>query len=86
MDILVKPVPILQLINILFGLFILSWAWPLPITQLVKLFEKVLYRVFTVSFAIILCFSLYGNGDAVLYYIISIILYLWAYVQRERIC
>jgi hypothetical protein len=81
----VKPIPILQIINLVFGLIALAWEWPLnlcgfPRTALHRSMEAriVLYPLFAVAAVI-----LYQATNPALYYMIGVGMYFWAYSEGE---
>lgn len=81
----VKPIPILQIINLVFGIIGLLWEWPLslwgfPGSGLHKSMEAriVLYPLFALA-----AVMLYQATNPALYYMIGIGMYFWAYSEGE---
>lgn len=83
----VKPVPVLQTLNLLAGLFALAWEYPLPILMPNTAFHRsiaarlALYPVVTLLAAL-----LYQGTNAAIYYLVGIALYFWAYSEGEMVC
>lgn len=79
----VKPVPILQVINLLFGLAILAWEWPLrPLTG-TALQRSIEARLVVIPLAALVALLLYQATNAGLYYLIGMAVYFWAYGEGE---
>ncbi|KAL1954070.1 hypothetical protein VTO42DRAFT_1758 [Malbranchea cinnamomea] len=82
----VQPIPVLQILNVVFGLIGLAWEWPLkPIAG------SLVHRSMTLRFLIypisaLVAVLLYQGTNPALYYIIGMIVYLWGYSEGETIC
>lgn len=81
----VKPVPALQIINLVFGITSLLWEWPLsfwgfPDSKVHKSFEAriMLYPLFALA-----AILMYQSTNPALYYMIGVVIYLWAYTEGE---
>ena len=81
----VKPVPILQTINLIFGILSLLWEWPIkywgfPNSSLRKSMEAriVLYPMFAVA-----AVMMYQATNPALYYMIGVGIYFWAFSEGE---
>ena len=77
-DILVKPFPALQLFNLFLAIAIFSWEWPLFILSS-RAPLRVEYQLVILVVASVSSAMMYGAGDAAIYYIISISIYMRAY-------
>jgi len=82
----VKPIPILQIINLLFGILALAWEWPVK-----KFASTALHRSFEARLALIPLLALaavlmYQSTNAALYYLVGEAVYLWAFSEGETIC
>ncbi|MCJ1245857.1 hypothetical protein MMC30_003061 [Trapelia coarctata] len=82
----VKPVPILQLINLLFGLFIFAWEWPLGIVTRLTLHRSIEARLIVYPLSALLALLLYQGTNAGLYYFIGMGVYFWAFSEGETVC
>ncbi|KAA8910748.1 hypothetical protein FN846DRAFT_757550, partial [Sphaerosporella brunnea] len=83
----VKPFPILQIFNILFGLIGLAWEYPLPIIIPNSSFHRSIgARLAIYPLSVFLAALLYQGTNAAIYYLVGIALYFWAYSQGETVC
>ena len=83
LDHAVKPVPILQILNLIFGLLILGFEVPLEVFARTKLHEMIEVRLILLPSAALLAAILYQGTNPAAYYIIAIALYFWAYTEGE---
>src|SRR5215469_7364345 len=81
----VKPVPALQIINLIFGITGLLWEWPLqfwgfPDSKVHRSFEAriMLYPLFALA-----AMLMYQSTNPGIYYMIGGVIYLWAYTEGE---
>ena len=81
----VKPVPTLQILNLLFGIAGLLWEWPFqfwgfPESRIHKSFEGriMLYPLFALAAVL-----MYQSTNPALYYMIGVGIYFWAYTDGE---
>jgi hypothetical protein len=85
LDVAVKPFPALQIMNLVLGIVIFAWEWPLQ--PLVKLLPG-LHRSFEARLVIYPVAALagalqYQATNAAIYYIIGVIVYFVAYSEGE---
>ena len=78
-----KPVPILQVLNLLFGLFSLAWEWPLKFLATTSLHRSIEARLVVYPIAALSAVLLYQATNPALYYLIGIGVYFWAYSEGE---
>ncbi|KAE9373860.1 PRO41 protein [Stipitochalara longipes BDJ] len=83
LDRAVKPIPLLQTLNLFFGLLLLAWEWPIVPFINTSLYQSITARLFILIPATLVALLLYQATNAAIYYIISIGLYSWAYYKRE---
>ena len=78
MDILMAPVPFLQVFNLFLAILILLWEWPIQqsITQ-----QSLLYRLVVLPLVSVTSCLMYQGGDIAIYYLISFTMYWWAYIE-----
>lgn len=82
----VKPFPILQIVNLIFGLAALALEWPLkPIagTMIHRSIEArlVVYPLFALAAAL-----LYQATNPAVYYLVGMVAYFWGYSEGESVC
>lgn len=79
----VKPYPILQSINLVIGLFMLAWEWPLGFIADTTLHRSMEARLAFMPFAAIAAVLLYQGTNAALYYLVAMAVEFWAYAEGE---
>ena len=79
----VKPVPILQIINLLFGIVVLAWEWPLGIVTHSVLHRSIEARLVVYPMSALVALLLYQGTNAGLYYLIGMGVYFWAFSEGE---
>jgi len=84
-NVLVAPVPVVQIINLLAGIFILALEWPLVLLK-----DTGLQRAFAVRFALYPIFAVvaliqYQCTNASFYLLIGTAVYFQAWSERELI-
>lgn len=84
---LVKPIPYLQIVDVVLALFILAFEWPLkilvkwPVMQ--KVHASIELRLLLYPAAALLIALLYQGSDPGLYFLIATGLWFWAYIDGE---
>jgi hypothetical protein len=79
----VKPYPILQIINLLFGILIFCWEWPLGLFTRSALHRSIEMRLLVYPLSALVALLLYQGTNAGLYYIIGMSVYFWAFAEGE---
>jgi len=79
----VKPLPILQIINLLFGLFMLAWEWPLGLLAGTAIHRSIEARLVVLPLAGLAAALLYQATNPAIYYVIGMGVYFWAYSEGE---
>lgn len=82
-DLAVKPVPILQIINLVIGFLTLAYEWPLNYVAGTSIHRSLEVRLMWLPLASLTSILLYQATNASLYYFIGIIVYFWAYSEGE---
>ncbi|KAF2139896.1 uncharacterized protein K452DRAFT_289279 [Aplosporella prunicola CBS 121167] len=82
----VKPVPILQILNLVLGLIGLAYEWPLKFIAGSGLHRSIEARLIIYPLSALLAVLLYQGTNAALYYIIGMVVYFWAYSEGEVVC
>lgn len=83
---LVKPVPILQILNLLFGLSTLALEAPLPWVAGTAIHASIELRLLFYPACALLCALMYQATDPAGFYVIGMILYFWAFSEGEAVC
>ncbi|KAK2629040.1 hypothetical protein QTJ16_002143 [Diplocarpon rosae] len=82
-DVAVKPIPILQSINVFLGLVMLAWEWPLGLLAGSTMHRSIEARLVVLPLAALACALLYQGTNPAIYYIIGMVVYFWAYSEGE---
>ncbi|KAE8444578.1 hypothetical protein EG329_014409 [Mollisiaceae sp. DMI_Dod_QoI] len=83
LDPAVKPLPILQSINLLFGLIMLAWEWPLGLIAGSAMHRSIEARLVVLPLVALAGALLYQGTNAAIYYTIGMVVYFWAYSEGE---
>jgi len=79
----VKPIPILQIINLLFGITIFAWEWPLGLIAGSAMHRSIEFRLVVFPVAALAAALLYQATNPAIYYVIGMVVYFWAYSEGE---
>jgi hypothetical protein len=82
----VKPIPILQTLNLVFGLILLAWEWPLGFLAGSGLHRSLEARLAFLPLTALSAALLYQGTNAAIYQVIGLGVYFWAYSEGEMIC
>jgi hypothetical protein len=83
LDPAVKLTPVLQSINLIFGLILFIWEWPLSFIAGSWLYCSIEARL---AFLLLTAFTaalIYQGTDAAIYQLIDLGVYFWAYIEGE---
>ncbi|GAB1310407.1 hypothetical protein MFIFM68171_00617 [Madurella fahalii] len=86
LDPAVKPIPVLQIINVLFGLILLAWEWPLHFLAGSSLHRSLEARLAFLPLTALAAALMYQGTNAAIYQVIGLAVYFWAYSEGEMIC
>jgi len=86
LDVAVKPVPTLQIINLLFGILCFAWEWPLGFISGTAIHRSIEARIVVFPFSALAALLLYQGTNPGLYYLIGIGVYFWAFGEGEVVC
>ncbi len=78
-----KPVPVLQVVNIVLGVIGLAWEWPLPLLAGTGLHRSIEARLIVYPLSALCALLIYQGTNSGLYYIIGMGAYFWAYSEGE---
>jgi len=81
----VKPVPYLQIINLLFGLIITCWEYPLYFIAGTSAHRSIEMRLVVLPLAALSAALLYQATNPAIYYVVGMIVYFWGYSEGEVI-
>ena len=82
----VKPIPILQTLNLIFGLILLAWEWPLGFLAGSSIHRSLEARLAFLPLSALAGALIYQGTNAALYQVIGLGVYFWAYSEGEMIC
>ena len=83
LDAAVKPIPILQIVNLLFGLFLLAWEWPLGALAGSAIHRSLEARLAFLPLSALAAALTYQGTNAAIYLVIGMAVYFWAYSEGE---
>jgi hypothetical protein len=79
----VRPIPVLQTINLIFGLILLAWEGPLGFLAGSAIHRSIEARLAFLPLSALAAVLLYQGTNAAIYEIIGMIVYFWAYSEGE---
>ena len=82
----VKPVPALQTINLIMGIMMLAWDWPLPLIAGTSIHRSLEARLAVLPLVALASVLLYQATNAGIYYMVAMVVYFWAYSEGELVC
>ncbi|KAM0437507.1 hypothetical protein ACHAPT_001871 [Fusarium lateritium] len=82
----VRPVPVLQILNLLFGLIMIGLEWPLGFVAGSALHRSLEFRLAIIPLTALVAALIYQGTNAAIYYLIGMVVYFWAYSEGEIIC
>ncbi|KAI8960902.1 PRO41 protein [Daldinia sp. FL1419] len=86
LDPAVKPVPALQIINLVLGIVIFAWEWPLNLIAGSSIHRSMEARLATYPLAALAAILIYQGTNAAIYYLVAMVVYFWAYSEGEIVC
>lgn len=79
----VRPVPALQIINLLLGIAMLALEWPLNFVAGSALHRSLEFRLAILPLTALSAALIYQGTNAAIYYLIGMIVYFWGYSEGE---
>ena len=79
----VKPIPVLQGLNLVFGILGLAWEWPLKYLAGTAFHRSIEARLAVYPISVLAALLLYQGTNAGLYYLIGMGVYFWAFSEGE---
>jgi hypothetical protein len=81
----VKPVPYLQVINLITSVLILGWEWPLNLIAGSSLHRSIITRLIIYPVVVVPAALMYQSTNAALYYLVGTAIYFWGCWENEVI-
>jgi hypothetical protein len=82
-DSAVRPVPVLQGVNLLLSLAVAALEWPLGCVAGLPIHRSILSRLVGLPIIALPAVLMYQSFEAALYYMIGLAFYGWAYYENE---
>jgi hypothetical protein len=79
----VKPLPILQVINLVMGIVLVGLEWPLGFLAGSGVHRSLEFRLAILPLTALASALIYQGTNAALYYLIGMAVYFWAYSEGE---
>ncbi|KAF1824635.1 uncharacterized protein K489DRAFT_316602 [Dissoconium aciculare CBS 342.82] len=86
LDGFVKPIPYLQILNLLCGIITLVYEWPLGFVAGTAVQQSLEARLFWLPLTSLLAVLMYQSTNPAIYYLVGLGVYFWAYCDGEVIC
>lgn len=83
LDAAVKPIPILQIINLVFGLLLIAWEWPLGFIAGSSFHRSLEARLAVLPLTALAAALIYQGTNAAIYQVIGLAVYFWVYSEGE---
>ena len=81
-----RPVPALQVVNLLAALFGIAWEWPLPPLTVGWLHGSIGARLLIYPASALLAALMYQGATATVFYLTGTLVWLWALWEEETVC
>ncbi|KAK0099443.1 hypothetical protein ONS95_004654 [Cadophora gregata] len=85
LDVAVKPLPILQTINLILGIVLFAWEWPLGFLAGSAMHRSIEARLVVLPLAALSAALIYQGTNPAIYYTIAMGVYFWAYSEGETV-
>jgi len=82
LDLAVRPFPILQIINLMFGIVILAWEWPFGFLA-GSVYCSIKARLLVLPIAGLAASFLYQGANPAMYYFTGMCVYFWGYNEKD---
>ncbi|ORY15758.1 hypothetical protein BCR34DRAFT_584928 [Clohesyomyces aquaticus] len=82
----VRPIPALQIINLILGILGLCYEWPLTFIAGTSFHRSIEARLIFYPLSALAAILIYQGTNSALYYIIGMGVYFWAYSEGEMVC
>ena len=78
-----RPIPVLQIINLLLGIIALAWEWPLSYLSTSSLHRSIEARLVIYPVSSLAALLLYQGTNPAIYYLVGMGVYFWAFSEGE---
>lgn len=82
----VRPIPVLQVINLVAGLTMLALEWPMAFIAGSPIHRSLEFRLAMLPLTALSAALIYQGTNAAIYYLIGMCIYFWGYSEGEIIC
>ncbi|KAI0482897.1 hypothetical protein GGR56DRAFT_213309 [Xylariaceae sp. FL0804] len=82
----VRPVPVLQIINLLMGLAMLAYEYPIGFVAGTGVHRSLEARLAVLPLWSLAAVLLYQGTNPAIYYMTAMVVYFWAYSEGEIVC
>jgi len=82
----VKPIPVLQILNLVFGLAMLALEWPLSFIAGSAIHRSLEVRLAILPLVALVAVLMYQTTNPAIYYMVGMVVYFVAYSEGEIIC
>lgn len=79
----VRPIPVLQILNLLLGLLGLAWEWPLSYLSTTAMHRSIEARLVVYPLSSLVALLLYQGTNPGIYYLVGMGVYFWAFSEGE---
>ena len=79
----VRPVPALQVLNLVLGITGLAWEWPLSYISGTRMHRSIEARLVIYPLSSLVALLLYQGTNPGIYYLVGMVVYFWAYSEGE---
>ncbi|KAI0600209.1 hypothetical protein F4775DRAFT_74858 [Biscogniauxia sp. FL1348] len=86
LDPAIKPAPVLQIINLIMGIAVLAWDYPLGFIAGSSIHRSLEARLAAFPLMALASVMLYQGTNAAIYYLTAMVVYFWAYSEGEIVC
>jgi hypothetical protein len=83
LDAAVKPFPVLQIINLVMGIWVVAWEWPLNFIAGTAIHRSLEARLAFLPLAALAAVLTYQGTNAALYYLVAMVVEFWAFSEGE---
>ncbi|KAL1878768.1 hypothetical protein Daus18300_002044 [Diaporthe australafricana] len=83
LDAAVKPFPTLQIINLVLGIWMMAWEWPLSFIAGTAIHRSLEARLAVLPLAALAAVLTYQGTNAALYYLVAMVVEFWAFSEGE---
>ncbi|KAI7788921.1 pro41 protein [Diaporthe eres] len=84
LDAAVKPFPTLQIINLVMGIWVMAWEWPLSFIAGTAIHRSLEARLAFLPLAALAAVLTYQGTNAALYYLVAMVVEFWAFSEGEQ--